>query len=329
MGFGNPVAYTRGTGRNGCVNPSKELITVMSVMAEQAERGDLVRPADWAPRPRVSSDGLGWVGVQAHRLCAVPGLEVDVPAFTHHMLVLFVRPPLTLDWHYGDVTRHAPPPAGAISLVPADGSSWVHWTGEKDQLHVFVEPDLLARVAAEAFDLDPARLTIPSLNAVDLPALRAAMTAVDAELAGDLGGPLLAESLANVVAIHLLRDILSPRRPAVRRPATLSRANLCAVIEYIEEHLDGSPKLAQMAAHAGLSSTYFASQFKRSTGLAPHQYVIQRRIERAKQMLQANGDLPLAQVALRAGFSDQSQFSLHFKRLVGVTPGQFKRQCKD
>lgn len=161
---------------------------------------------------------------------------------------------------------------------------------------------------------------------MDLPALRAAMAAVDAELAGGLGGPLLAESLANVVAIHLLRQILSPRRLAFRRQTTLSRARLCAVIDYVDEHLGGSPSLTQMAGHEDLSPTYFASQPKRSTGLAPHRYVIQRRVERVKQMLQANGDLSLAEVALRVGFSDQSQFSLHFKRLVGVTPRQFKRQ---
>ena len=69
---------------------------------------------------------------------------------------------------------------------------------------------------------------------------------------------------------------------------------------------------------------HFARQFKAATGLPPHQFVITRRVERAKELLQAGTDLSLAEVALRAGFSDQSQFSRHFKRLVGVTPGQFR-----
>jgi AraC family transcriptional regulator len=58
--------------------------------------------------------------------------------------------------------------------------------------------------------------------------------------------------------------------------------------------------------------------------LPPHQYVIARRVERAQQLLRGDGDLGLAEVALRAGFSDQSQFSFHFKRIVGVTPRQFR-----
>ena len=79
-----------------------------------------------------------------------------------------------------------------------------------------------------------------------------------------------------------------------------------------------------MAAVARLSPYHFARQFKAATGLPPHRYVIARRVERAKVFLQGGGDFSMAEVAARAGFSDQSQFSHHFKRLVGVTPGQFR-----
>ena len=77
---------------------------------------------------------------------------------------------------------------------------------------------MVARVAAEAFDLDPARVTIPPLDGLDLPQLRAAMWAVDAELkASGAGGPLAAESLANVLAVDLIRQSCRPAcRPARR-----------------------------------------------------------------------------------------------------------------
>jgi AraC-like DNA-binding protein len=75
-------------------------------------------------------------------------------------------------------------------------------------------------------------------------------------------------------------------------------------------------------------ATGFARQFKRATGLPPHQYVIMRRVERARQLLQAGTDLSLAEVALHAGFSDQSQFTHHFMRVVGVTPGQFRTPAR-
>src|SRR5205823_10081472 len=137
-----------------------------------------------------------------------------------------------------------------------------------------------------------------------------------------------AESLANVLAVHLIRQVVAPRQPERRRDGTLPRGRLRAVVEYIEEHLDASPSLEQMAAVARLSPYHFARQFKAATGLPPHQYVIMRRVERAKQLLQGGGDFSLAQVAAHAGFSDQSQFSHHFKRLVGVTPGQFRTSAR-
>jgi AraC family transcriptional regulator len=83
-----------------------------------------------------------------------------------------------------------------------------------------------------------------------------------------------------------------------------------------------------MAAAAHLSPYHFARRFKAATGLPPHHYVILRRVERAQHLLQDGDDLSLAEVAARAGFSDQSQFSHHFKRLVGVTPGQFRRSAR-
>jgi hypothetical protein len=77
-----------------------------------------------------------------------------------------------------------------------------------------------------------------------------------------------------------------------------------------------------------LRPNYFAGQFKRATGLPLHQYVILRRVERARQLLQTGSDFSLAEVAAHAGFSDQSQFSHHFKRTVGVTPGQFQTPAR-
>jgi AraC family transcriptional regulator len=83
-----------------------------------------------------------------------------------------------------------------------------------------------------------------------------------------------------------------------------------------------------MAAVARLSVYHFARQFKTATRLSPHKYVILRRVERAKQLLQAAADLSLAEVALHVGFSDQSVFCRHFKRLVGVTPRQFRMSAR-
>jgi AraC family transcriptional regulator len=310
--------------------PSAGIVDETQVMRqEEPGRGGPLRPIDGHNilpfEADAASDRLGWAGLEAARYRAAPASDLNSPALTHHRLVLVTRPPEELDLRYEGVKRHIPPPAGSISLVPAGSPSLWRWSGRKDSLHIYLEPGLVERVAAEAFDLDPARMTVPSLDALDLPQLRAAMLAVDAELtAGDTGMRLAAESLANVLAVQLIRHVLAPRRPALRRDGALPRGRLRAVVAYIEGHLDAGPTLEQLAAVVRLSPYHFAKQFKRATGLPPHQYVIARRVERAKQLLQGGDDFSLAEVAARAGFSDQSQFCRHFKRLVGVTPGRFR-----
>src|SRR6516165_549137 len=300
---------------------------------EEPRRSDPMRPLDWLKivpfEAAASSDRLGWVGLEAACYRDAPASELSPPAITHHRLVLFIRPPEELDLRYEGVKRHRPPPAGAISLLPAGAPSRWCSSGRRDWLHIYLEAGLVARVAAEAFDLDPARLTVPPLDGLDLPHLRAAMGAVGAELtAGGVGGGLASESLANVLAVHLIRHLLAPRRPARGRDGTLPRGRLRAVVEYIEEYLDAGPSLEQMAAVVRLSPYHFARQFKAATGLPPHQYVILRRVERAKHFLQGGTGLSLAEVAACAGFSDQSQSCHHFKRALGVTPGQFQLSAR-
>jgi AraC family transcriptional regulator len=297
-----------------------------------ADRGP-IGPLDWRKNlpfeATAASDRLGWRDLEAARYSAEPAFEINPPALTHHALVLFTRPPEELDLLFEGVKRHVPPPAGSIAVVPAGTPALWRWRGRFDCLIIFLEPAQVARVAVEAFGLDPAQITVPPLDGQELPHLRAAMLTVDAELTADgAGGRLATECLANVLAVHLIRHVLAPSRPARGRDGALPRRRLRAVVEYIEEHLETSPSLEQMAAVARLSQFHFARQFKTATGLPPHQYVIARRVERAKQLLQAGDDFSLAEVAARAGFSDQSQFSQHFRRLVGATPGKFRMSAR-
>jgi AraC family transcriptional regulator len=110
----------------------------------------------------------------------------------------------------------------------------------------------------------------------------------------------------------------------MRKPSGLSARRLEVVLGYIGEHLHAALTLRDLAAIAHLSPYHFARRFKVSTGLAPHRYIIARRIERAKHLLRGEEDLSLAQIAARVGFWDQGHFTRHFKRLVGVTPKRFR-----
>src|SRR5262249_59152687 len=105
-----------------------------------------------------------------------------LPAVPPHLLFLFARRAEGLAMGYEGVRRPVPPPAGSVSLVPAGSPAWVWASGRREQLFLFLEPGLGARVAAEAFDLDPARLTVPPLDGLDLPQFRVPILAGGAEL---------------------------------------------------------------------------------------------------------------------------------------------------
>src|SRR5262245_2810045 len=257
--------------------------------------------------PLAASNLQRWVGLAALRYRDQPPNEAIQPPLTHHSLLLFLHRPKEFEARYEGIRRVVPPPAGTILMVPAGSPAWWRWSTHSDSLHVFLEAGLVERVAAETFELDPARVSLPPLDGLDAPQLRAAMLAVNDELtANAAGGRLLADSLANVLAVHLIRHASASRLPAGRTYGRLPERKVRAVVEYIEEQLDSDLTLEQMASVAHLSPHHFAWQFKEATGLAPHQFVIARRVERAQQLLQQELDLSLAQVAARAGFSDQS-----------------------
>jgi AraC family transcriptional regulator len=94
----------------------------------------------------------------------------------------------------------------------------------------------------------------------------------------------------------------------------------------VEEHLEARLTREQLAAVAHLSVYHVERQLKAATGLPMHDYVIMRRVERAKEFLR--GELSLAEVAACAGFSAQSPFTCHSKRRVGVTPGRFRMPAR-
>src|SRR5262245_55023777 len=265
------------------------------------ERGSLVAPS-------AASVRLGWTGLEAARFTNVASSEFERRALTHHLLILHTGPPDELDLLYADIKRHRPPPQGSVSVMPAGIPIRWRWRGNKSALHVYLEPELVKRVAVETFDLDPARGVLPPLDALVIPQLATTMRAVDAELtAGGVGGSLAAESLGNILAVHLIRHVVAPPRAVHGRDGALPPGKLRLVLEYIEENLSAAPTLAEMAAVAGLNPYHLARQFKAATGYPPHQYVIGRRVERAKQLLRSKTGLSLAEVAARTGFYDQSQ----------------------
>ena len=99
---------------------------------------------------------------------------------------------------------------------------------------------------------------------------------------------------------------------------------LARVVEYIRNHLDQPLAVSALCRLAEMSQSHFSKLFKRSTGLAPHQFVLQERINRSKELLR-QGNTKIVEIALGVGFENQAHFTTVFGNFVGMTPRQFQR----
>jgi AraC family transcriptional regulator len=139
-----------------------------------------------------------------------------------------------------------------------------------------------------------------------------------------IGGRLYAESLGTALAVHLLRQYsTAPRTPVIHKGGLASRP-LQRVIDYINEHLQDELSLFELSRLATLSPHHFATAFKASTGISPHRYVIERRIDRARDLLRQD-EKTISEIAYAVGFSSQSHLTANFRRTMGVTPRKFRQ----
>ncbi len=136
-------------------------------------------------------------------------------------------------------------------------------------------------------------------------------------------GRLYVESLGIALAAHLACKYAAGASLAPDQHGALSASVLRRVLEYIDAHLGTDLALDHLAQAAGMNLFAFVRHFKQRTGLPPHQYVLRRRIERARSLL-ADTDLAIVEIALRCGFGDQSSFTTAFRRRTTLTPGGYR-----
>jgi AraC family transcriptional regulator len=216
--------------------------------------------------------------------------------------------------------------SGEVLIYPASSEHWIRWQQHAEFLLLFLDPALLNQTADELAARSTIEL-IGSKKETHDPLLQQIGLALKAEIDEETAAfsSLYAESLASALSAHLLR------RYTVWKPTTRdSTGNRTApavlqVIAYIHDNLDQQLTLAELSFIADMSPYHFARTFKHVTGVAPHQYVLNARLERAKSLLQ-RGNVSIAEVAHKVGFFDQSHFTRYFKRLVGITPQTLLRQ---
>ncbi|MBD2102442.1 helix-turn-helix transcriptional regulator [Leptolyngbya sp. FACHB-261] len=212
---------------------------------------------------------------------------------------------------------------GDTFFLPAYTRHQTSSNAEAQFLMIGLEPALQTQVAYESVHPDSVEL-IPHFSKPD-PLVHQLGLALKAELEANdgTGSRLYAESAATFLATHLLRHY-STRKHTIRNYAGgLTKHKLRQAVEYINEHLAEDVSLQAIALELNMSHYYFCRLFKRSMGITPYQYLIQQRVERAKQLLKQKS-MPIADIASQIGFSDQSHFTKQFRQYTGITPKAFR-----
>jgi AraC family transcriptional regulator len=135
---------------------------------------------------------------------------------------------------------------------------------------------------------------------------------------------LFIDHVALAFFAHIMSTYGNASVPDDLTSGRLSPWQLRRALDFLSAHLSGDPSVAELARECGLSSGYFSRAFRQTMGVTPHQWLIRKRVERARQLLLGNG-LGLADIALVCGFVDQSHFTRVFARLQGESPGKWRQ----
>lgn len=251
------------------------------------------------------------MNARARFLSDPPGV-IEVPARDHPVVVIHVGPSVYVQCRRGPWSHSGLGVHGDIDLVPAGVPA--RWEiKERDNVIVLDVEDQPGAEIVNRFQIRDRRLE------------RLGWAMKQEMDAGNPNGRLYLDSLGSSAAEYLY-DRYSPNSaPKISRGGLGGK--LKRVVAYIEDNLSQDLSLKEIADIAEVSVSHIKTTFRESVGLPVHQYVIQRRVDRAEILLR-EGKLPIGRIAAETGFTHQSHLAYHVRRALGVSPSDFARGAK-
>ena len=264
-----------------------------------------------------------WTGLilEKHRVGAV-----EIPEHEHHTFCLHLQTsgPVEMDWHSHGRSGHLNTGAGnLIFLTPGTRDSLL-WHGPSQRIIASIDPSILVKAATQ---LELNQLPdFENLWSFQDDQLRLLLTEMEREVtSGSATGPLYGDLLGLSLSVALIRKYGHAAATPALQKGGIAKPRLNRVLEYIATNLSSEIRLEDLAAIAGLSLFHFARAFRESTGVTPHQYVLQRRIDTVKTLLRTR-NWNLEAIASATGFADASHLTKAFRRHTGTTPKTWQRQ---
>jgi AraC family transcriptional regulator len=272
------------------------------------------------------SPEIGWRSLYGAVLEEAPFHAIESPIHHPSLIYHLTRPTEVTRQVDGNPQDKALIGPRGICLTPGDATVSWHHSGHPEILQVYLRQSIYASAVSEMYGCDPAAAELIPRFAIQDPLLEQLAAAILKALRNHTAEDgLYIDTLAQMMAVHLARYYST--RSGVMHSVQLPQAGgwrIRRLVEYIGENLEKDLSLETMAQEVDLSPLYLARAFKCAIGKAPHQYVMARRIEQAKLLLR-NTDQPIAGIAAATGFSSQSHLSGWFRRQVGLTPAEYRK----
>jgi AraC family transcriptional regulator len=251
---------------------------------------------------------------------------MEQPPLDHHYVTLHLGGAKRITRRGEGPTVQANTELGDLSIMPAGSTFSWRTEGPIGFAHLYLTPRTLDQVIIEEFDRDPRNISLVDRVGFNDPLLKPLLCSMFNEIrAPGVASRLLLDALLRAFILKLVRDHSTVKARLIPSRDELAPYRLRHVLAFIEAHLAEDISLSDLAALSGNSLYHFSRGFRRATGLPPYRYLVERRIERAKILLQ-QPFLPLAEVARQCGFNSQRQFGTMFTRFAGISPGRFQRE---
>jgi AraC family transcriptional regulator len=275
-------------------------------------------------QPLFSSQIEGWGNILIEEFHHPAG-EGKMLYPNEHVICLSLSPrPVRLLQIQGDKSYTGLYGKGDFSITPAKAPFFARWDSDDRLVQMRVASSFIQKVAGETLAMNPDRLeVIPEFRTRD-PQLEAIVMMLLTEFKQDnLGSRLYIESLANILAVQFLRQYSASQPHLSAYEGGLPQHQLRKVLNYIHDHLEQNIRLADLATLLDISQFHFCHLFKQAVGIAPYQYLLQQRIERAKQLLKQTDQSVMA-IAFLCGFNSHSHLSKQFRQVTGLTPTAYR-----
>jgi AraC family transcriptional regulator len=227
-----------------------------------------------------------------------------------------------LEWTMNGGRRNRLFRPGELILNPAGLNSKPRWDASVKLLVLAIESERMRELALQS-DARPGLEIVPRYGMED-PLLAGMLRAVTREFESETPDLLYAETMTIATVTHLLHKCTVHPPSARKYSDGFSLRTMRAIHDYMHAHIGHRVTLEDLAALVGISPSHFLRQFRRSTGIPPHQHLLQLRLEAAERLLR-DSHLSISEIAAQTGFSDQSHLTRLFRRHRGITPHSFRQ----